>query len=304
MTVPERNTKGEQWGDMMNTSRRTLILMCVFVIVFVVCLVETTDGKSEDEGIREITVVTITPKEPEVKEETVNFDLQHLAIAGRDVKDGSNANGNDTEEPESYGEHPGADGAGSEISDKDAFGDEADPEGLEGSVYPEGDTGDEDWEDNVPPDGAGSADTAGEETGSVGSMSELVEPGEYDDVSETGAENYSTGDDGEIDGIQTVSESGLTYLGTWTATAYCPGPCCCGEYASGYTASGTLATEGRTVACNSLPFGTQIYIEGYGYYIVEDTGWSPYEPWLDVFFSSHDAALAFGLRDVEVYMVN
>lgn len=101
------------------------------------------------------------------------------------------------------------------------------------------------------------------------------------------------------------TEPSLTYLGQFTATAYCACPICTGEYSSGYTASGTLATEGRTVACNVLPMGTQIYVDGHGYYTVEDTGWSPYgDAWLDFFFESHDSALAFGLRTVDVYLVN
>ena len=98
-------------------------------------------------------------------------------------------------------------------------------------------------------------------------------------------------------------EEGLTYLGQFTATAYCPCEICCGAYSSGYTASGTLATEGRTVACNSLPIGTQVMIDG-NIYTVEDTGWSPYgENWIDIFFWSHDSALAYGMRTVDVYLV-
>lgn len=95
----------------------------------------------------------------------------------------------------------------------------------------------------------------------------------------------------------------LTYLGDWTITGYCPGACCCGEYASGYTASGTLATAGRTIACNSLPFGTRLMIDGV-VYTVEDTGYSPYEPWADIFFDTHEEALAWGLQTKEVYLVN
>ena len=100
------------------------------------------------------------------------------------------------------------------------------------------------------------------------------------------------------------SGAGLTYLGAWTATAYCACPICCGEYSSGYTASGTLATEGRTIACNALPMGTQVMIDG-NIYVVEDTGWSPYgENWLDIFFYDHESALAYGMRTVDVYLVN
>ena len=96
----------------------------------------------------------------------------------------------------------------------------------------------------------------------------------------------------------------LTYLGEWTVTAYCPGPCCCGEYATGYTASGTLATEGRTVACNSLPFGTKVMIDGI-IYTVEDTGWSPYgEAWIDIFFEDHQRASDIGVQSKDVYVIN
>ena len=92
-------------------------------------------------------------------------------------------------------------------------------------------------------------------------------------------------------------------LGVWTVTAYCNCEICCGEYAAGYTASGTLATEGRTVACNSLPMGTEIIIDGHEY-IVEDTGWTPYgEAWIDLYFDSHDAAIAFGVQEKEVYLL-
>ena len=104
--------------------------------------------------------------------------------------------------------------------------------------------------------------------------------------------------------IEEVNEAEtLEYLGEWTITGYCAGSCCCGEYASGYTASGTLATAGRTIACNSLPFGTKLMIDGV-VYTVEDTGYSPYEPWADIFFDTHEEALAWGLQTKEVYLVN
>lgn len=160
-------------------------------------------------------------------------------------------------------------------------------------------------------------------------VSELVEPesisetelegqlGEYSGDAETGYsdgftdESEVAGSSGEYDDggysepseVAWSGEGGLTYLGQFTATAYCPCEICCGAYSSGYTASGTLATEGRTVACNSLPMGTQVMIDG-NIYIVEDTGWSPYgENWIDIFFWNHDSALAYGMRTVDVYLV-
>lgn len=112
-------------------------------------------------------------------------------------------------------------------------------------------------------------------------------------------------DNGEAE--QTDSEnkdsagSDLTYLGNFTLTAYCPCSQCCGAYASGYTASGTLATEGVTVAMGGVDFGTKICINGH-IYTVEDRG-TAYGH-VDIFFSSHADALAFGLQYADVYQVN
>ena len=52
------------------------------------------------------------------------------------------------------------------------------------------------------------------------------------------------------------------YLGEYTIYAYCPCVKCCGK-TNGVTASGTIATEGKTVA-STLPFGTKVYIGGIG----------------------------------------
>lgn len=70
-----------------------------------------------------------------------------------------------------------------------------------------------------------------------------------------------------------VDTSSFTYLGEYHITGYTPG-CehCCGN-TEGITASGNPAINGYTVATAShLPFGTTLYIEGYGFYIVEDRG--------------------------------
>ena len=100
----------------------------------------------------------------------------------------------------------------------------------------------------------------------------------------------------------TDTDGGLTCLGTWTCTAYCSCVDCTTD-GNGYTASATFATEGRTIACNSLPMGTQVMIDG-NIYTVEDTGWSPYgDAWIDIYFDSHEAALCFGVQMKEVYLV-
>ena len=114
------------------------------------------------------------------------------------------------------------------------------------------------------------------------------------------AEDTGAVEDGE-DGADTADPV-LTYIGTYTCTAYCACPACCGEYSSGYTASGTWATEGRTIACNTLPMGTAVVIDG-NTYIVEDTGWSPYgEAWIDIFFEDHQRASDYGVQSKDVYV--
>lgn len=137
-----------------------------------------------------------------------------------------------------------------------------------------------------------------------------AEEGFTDEYSDSGVDESGQSDSGESAvpepevPVQEYEEPGesLTYLGTWASTGYCPCSICCGQWASGYTASGTLATEGRTVACGSLPMGTTIYIEGWGYRVVEDLGVEG--EWVDIFYSSHEAASAHGLQYVDVYLVN
>lgn len=92
-----------------------------------------------------------------------------------------------------------------------------------------------------------------------------------------------------------------TYLGTWTITAYCGCPICCGDWSGSPTASGAWPSEGWTVACGSLPFESIVYIEGLGTRCVEDRG--VYGDWIDVYFEDHDAADSFGMQELEVYLI-
>ena len=85
-------------------------------------------------------------------------------------------------------------------------------------------------------------------------------------------------------------------------TAYCTCPICCGAWSDGYTASGTLATEGRTAAADTIlwPMGTCIAIPGVGERIVEDTGSAIKWRAIDVFIDNHEEARRFGVRFVNV----
>lgn len=91
------------------------------------------------------------------------------------------------------------------------------------------------------------------------------------------------------------------YLGTYTLTAYCGCEACNGGNA-GITAMGVEPSEGWTVACNSLPLGTQISING-STYEVQDTG-NMDDGTIDIFMNSHDEALNFGVQSADVYVIS
>ena len=83
-------------------------------------------------------------------------------------------------------------------------------------------------------------------------------------------------------------------------TAYCPCAKCCGEWAGGNTASGTVPTVGRTVGVDPavIPLGATVYIDGHAYK-AEDTG--AFEGnIIDIFMESHEDALRFGRREATV----
>ena len=103
------------------------------------------------------------------------------------------------------------------------------------------------------------------------------------------------------------AECNDVFLGEFTLTAYCPGRCCCGKWANGYTATGTLATEGRTIAVDPrvIPYGTRvllIWADGtQRTYIAEDCGSGVNGNHSDVFFDNHQAARVFGVQSAMVY---
>ena len=86
-------------------------------------------------------------------------------------------------------------------------------------------------------------------------------------------------------------------------TAYCPCSKCCGK-TNGRTASGTTATAGRTVAASSkFAFGTKLNIGGH-VYTVEDRGGAINGNKIDIFVNSHAEALQWGVRYLNVSVVN
>ena len=102
---------------------------------------------------------------------------------------------------------------------------------------------------------------------------------------------------------RTSSTSGSSSVKIYKVTAYCACSKCCGKYSSGYTASGTKATAGRTVAASSsFAFGTKLLING-KQYVVEDRGSAIKGNRIDMYFNSHSEALAWGVRYLPVEVV-
>lgn len=133
----------------------------------------------------------------------------------------------------------------------------------------------------------------------AGSYDEYTEDSYTDSASDSYSEEVSQ-DTSDSSSVQNSSSGQGTYLGNFTLTAYCNCAQCCGT-AGNLTASGTVPTAGRTVAMAGVPFGTQLLING-NVYTVEDLG-TPYGH-VDIYFSSHAEALAFGLQTAEVYQLN
>jgi 3D (Asp-Asp-Asp) domain-containing protein len=91
-------------------------------------------------------------------------------------------------------------------------------------------------------------------------------------------------------------------------TAYCPCEKCCGQFADGVTASNYVIQTGDVfcAADKIFPFGTEFIISGYNKdqpVKVLDRGGAIKGNKLDVYFSSHIEALAWGKRVMIVELV-
>ena len=82
-------------------------------------------------------------------------------------------------------------------------------------------------------------------------------------------------------------------IGNFKITAYC---------IHGRTASGTTTTANRTIAADPsvLPYGTEVVINGKTY-VVEDTGGAIKNNRIDIYMSTYDEAIQWGVKNVDVY---
>ena len=76
-------------------------------------------------------------------------------------------------------------------------------------------------------------------------------------------------------------------------TAYTPYEC-----GGSYTANGEVPHEGG-IACNFLPFGTKVQIDGVDYYVNDRAG---YDHIIDIFMNDYDSAIAWGRRVKKVFI--
>lgn len=85
-------------------------------------------------------------------------------------------------------------------------------------------------------------------------------------------------------------------LGNWRITAY---------YETGLnTASGSYPEAHVTAAHNTLPFGTELYVAGYGFWTVQDRGpGSMGTEWMDIYLGDYSTCVQFGEKHAEVYLV-
>ena len=87
------------------------------------------------------------------------------------------------------------------------------------------------------------------------------------------------------------------YLGSWLCTAYTHSGMPC--------ADGSYPQAGYSVATNSLPLGTEIFVSGVGFRTVTDRGPSSMpSAWLDVFLDSYSECVTYGEQVHDVWLLN
>lgn len=98
----------------------------------------------------------------------------------------------------------------------------------------------------------------------------------------------------------------LIYIGDYKLTHYCSEiySHICGT-GSGLTATGTQVIPGRTIAVDPkvIPYGSEVYIEGYGWRVAEDCGGAVNGKHIDIAVNSHSQALSMGTTTGGVWLL-
>lgn len=110
-------------------------------------------------------------------------------------------------------------------------------------------------------------------------------------------EDWIEYNDGYISAEWVDDELPYEYAGDWRITAYASTGCPC--------ANGEMPEVGTTIAQNTLPFGTKVYIEGVGVRTVEDRGPDSLgSEWCDLYLGDWNTCVAWGDQTRKVYVLD
>lgn len=102
------------------------------------------------------------------------------------------------------------------------------------------------------------------------------------------------------------TEYNLVYLGDFKLTHYCNEQYehICGD-GDGLTATGAKTSVGTTIAVDPsvIPYGTKVYIEGYGWRVAQDCGGGVKQKQIDILVDTHSQALSIGSTSGGVWIV-
>lgn len=102
------------------------------------------------------------------------------------------------------------------------------------------------------------------------------------------------------------TEYKLVYMGDFDITYYCNEKKhhICND-GSSKTSTGNKPLVGRTIAVSPdvIPYGSQVYIEGYGWYVAEDCGGGVDGNHIDMLVETHEEALALGRDNEDVWIL-
>lgn len=100
-----------------------------------------------------------------------------------------------------------------------------------------------------------------------------------------------------------LSSQNTVDLGEFTLTAYCPCRSCSGPHGDS-TSTGARAQPNHTIAVDPsiIPYYSHVIINGQEY-VAEDCGGAVKNRKVDIYFSTHSEAEAFGLQHAHVYLI-
>ena len=123
---------------------------------------------------------------------------------------------------------------------------------------------------------------------------------ETEPIGEESKESNDVKKTDDVKEVEEVTQVEKSETIMFKVTAYCP----CNECSDNWgrnTATGVLATAGRTIAVDPryIPYGTKVTING-NTYVAEDCGGAiKGKNRIDIYFDSHQEASAFGVQYLE-----